>query len=222
MSRSATSPASAGRPRKSPLRLATGGQPSTKVVRPRPDWACRACCPGQDGAGRPVQGEDPGGRRAPEARGDGLEAVNRYTNRTLSTAEIIAELVELAKQMRDDAKRHEALGLREDEIAFYDAIAQNDSAVLDFGAYLVRAREYPVNGGTGSAAAESPSHFRQWVRPGLGDPRCARNCAGQRKLGDHRTWRLGCAVRINHIIAARTMNPIAMGISCQLMTVTGT
>jgi type I site-specific restriction-modification system R (restriction) subunit len=46
------------------------------------------------------------------------EAINRYTNRTLSTAEIIAELVKLAKELREDAKRHEALGLHEDEIAF--------------------------------------------------------------------------------------------------------
>jgi type I restriction enzyme, R subunit len=61
------------------------------------------------------------------------EAINRYTNRTLSTAEIISELVKLAKEMRNDAKRHEALGLREDEVAFYDAIVQNDSAVLEMG-----------------------------------------------------------------------------------------
>jgi type I restriction enzyme R subunit len=61
------------------------------------------------------------------------EAINKYTNRSLSTAEIIAELVKLAKQMRDDAKRHEQLGLAEDEIAFYDAIATNDAAVLELG-----------------------------------------------------------------------------------------
>ncbi len=61
------------------------------------------------------------------------EAIYKYTNRSLTTAEIIAELVKLAKQMRDDAKRHEELGLAEDEIAFYDAIATNDSAVLDLG-----------------------------------------------------------------------------------------
>ena len=61
------------------------------------------------------------------------EAINRYTNRTLTTAEIIAELVKLAKEMRDDAKRHESLGLREDEVAFYDAIVQNDAAVLEMG-----------------------------------------------------------------------------------------
>lgn len=61
------------------------------------------------------------------------EAINRYTNRSLTTAEIIAELVKLAKEMRDNKKRHEALGLREDEVAFYDAIVQNDAAVLQMG-----------------------------------------------------------------------------------------
>lgn len=61
------------------------------------------------------------------------EAVNRYTNRSLSTAEIIAELVKLAKEMRDDHNRAQDLGLRADEIAFYDAIVQNDSAVLAMG-----------------------------------------------------------------------------------------
>ncbi len=61
------------------------------------------------------------------------EAVNRYTNRSLTTAEIIAELVKLAKEMRDEQKRHEALGLRDDEIAFYDAIVQNNAAVMEMG-----------------------------------------------------------------------------------------
>lgn len=61
------------------------------------------------------------------------EAVNRYTNRSLSTAEIIAELVKLAKEMRDDHYRAQILGLRTDEIAFYDAIVQNDAAVLEMG-----------------------------------------------------------------------------------------
>ena len=61
------------------------------------------------------------------------EAINRYTNRSLTTAEIIAELVELAKEMRDQANRHEQLGLTVAEAAFYDAIVQNDSAVLQMG-----------------------------------------------------------------------------------------
>ena len=61
------------------------------------------------------------------------EAINRYTNRSLTTAEIITELVKLAKEMRDQAQRHERLGLSEAEAAFYDAIVQNQSAVLELG-----------------------------------------------------------------------------------------
>jgi type I restriction enzyme R subunit len=60
-------------------------------------------------------------------------AIAKYTNRSLTTAEIIAELVELAKQMRDAHQRGEQLGLADDEVAFYDAIVQNDSAVLQLG-----------------------------------------------------------------------------------------
>ena len=61
------------------------------------------------------------------------EAINKYTNRSLTTAEIIAELVKLAKEMRDQANRHEQLGLTEAEAAFYDAIVQNEAAVLELG-----------------------------------------------------------------------------------------
>ncbi|EED6098062.1 DUF3387 domain-containing protein, partial [Salmonella enterica subsp. enterica serovar Typhimurium] len=60
-------------------------------------------------------------------------ALTRYTNRTLSTAEIIAELVKMAKEMKgktDLAMRAAELGLRVDEVAFYDAVAENESAVL--------------------------------------------------------------------------------------------
>lgn len=67
------------------------------------------------------------------------EAVKRYTNRSLSTAEIIAELVKLAKQVRDDQNRFEQLGLREDEVAFYDAVVQNDAAVLELGDETLKA-----------------------------------------------------------------------------------
>lgn len=61
------------------------------------------------------------------------EAIRRYQNRALTTAEIIAELVALAKELRESEHRGEALGLRQDEVAFYDAIRQNDSAVLQLG-----------------------------------------------------------------------------------------
>ena len=61
------------------------------------------------------------------------EAINRYTNRSLTTAEIIAELVKLAKEMRNQQARHEQLGLSVAEAAFYDAIVQNEAAVLEMG-----------------------------------------------------------------------------------------
>jgi type I restriction enzyme R subunit len=61
------------------------------------------------------------------------EAIFKYTNRSLTTAEIIAELVKLAKEMRDQTNRHQQLGLTEAEAAFYDAIVQNDAAVLQMG-----------------------------------------------------------------------------------------
>jgi len=60
-------------------------------------------------------------------------AIAKYTNRSLTTAEIIAEMVELAKHMRDSHNRAEQLGLSESEVAFYDAVVQNDSAVLQMG-----------------------------------------------------------------------------------------
>ena len=60
-------------------------------------------------------------------------AILKYTNRTLTTAEIIAELVKIAKEMRESMKRGEQLGLAYDEVAFYDAVYQNDSAVLELG-----------------------------------------------------------------------------------------
>jgi type I restriction enzyme R subunit len=60
-------------------------------------------------------------------------AILKYTNRNLTTAEIIAELVELAKKLRDEKNRSDELGLATDEIAFYDAVCQNDSAILQMG-----------------------------------------------------------------------------------------
>ncbi len=66
-------------------------------------------------------------------------AMRSYTNRSLDAAEVIVELVELAKQLRDERKRGVRLGLRDDELAFYDAVCQNDSAVLKLGDETLRA-----------------------------------------------------------------------------------
>ncbi len=49
----------------------------------------------------------------------------RYQNRTLEAAQVILELIEMAKQMRDAPKRGDALGLTEDELAFYDALVDH-------------------------------------------------------------------------------------------------
>jgi type I restriction enzyme, R subunit len=59
--------------------------------------------------------------------------VQRYQNRSIETAQIISELIELAKEMRAAQQRGENLGLTDDEIAFYDALEVNDSAVKVLG-----------------------------------------------------------------------------------------
>lgn len=59
--------------------------------------------------------------------------IRAYQNRTLESAEVIAELIKLAEEMREAQKRGEKLRLTEDEIAFYDALEVNDSAVKVLG-----------------------------------------------------------------------------------------
>ena len=49
------------------------------------------------------------------------DAIRRYQNRTIEAAQVIEELIELAKEMREDFARGQELGLNEDELAFYDA-----------------------------------------------------------------------------------------------------
>ncbi|MEE4577420.1 type I restriction endonuclease subunit R [Paenibacillus polymyxa] len=55
-------------------------------------------------------------------------SVNQYTKRSLETAEVIKALVDMAKDMNNLHKRGEKLGLTDDELAFYDAISENESA----------------------------------------------------------------------------------------------
>ena len=57
----------------------------------------------------------------------------RYQNRTIQAAEVIAELVKLAQQLREALQRGEKLNLTDDEVAFYDALATNDAAVMEMG-----------------------------------------------------------------------------------------
>jgi type I restriction enzyme R subunit len=58
-----------------------------------------------------------------------LESVlTRYTNRAITTAQVIEQLIDLARTMREAMRRGEETGLTEDEVAFYDALADNESA----------------------------------------------------------------------------------------------
>jgi type I restriction enzyme R subunit len=61
------------------------------------------------------------------------QAIRKYQNRAIETAEIIEQLIELAKEMRNADQRGEELGLNSDEVAFYDALEVNDSAVKILG-----------------------------------------------------------------------------------------
>jgi type I restriction enzyme R subunit len=65
--------------------------------------------------------------------------IRRYQNRAIEAAQVIEELIGLAKEMREAEGRGEALGLSEDEIAFYDALETNDSAVKVLGDATLRA-----------------------------------------------------------------------------------
>ena len=61
------------------------------------------------------------------------EAIRRYQNRAIEAAQVIEELIALAKDMRQAAARGKDLGLTDDELAFYDALETNDSAVRVLG-----------------------------------------------------------------------------------------
>jgi type I restriction enzyme R subunit len=66
------------------------------------------------------------------------EAIRRYHNRTVEAAQVIEELIKLAKEMREAHQRGEKLGFTDDELAFYDALETNDSAVQVLGDETLR------------------------------------------------------------------------------------
>ncbi len=61
------------------------------------------------------------------------QTIRRYQNRAIEAAQVIEELIALAKEMREASARGESLRLSEDELAFYDALETNDSAVKVLG-----------------------------------------------------------------------------------------
>jgi len=64
--------------------------------------------------------------------------IRRYQNRAIEAAQVIEELIHLAKEMREASARGESLRLSEDELAFYDALETNDSAVKVLGEDTLR------------------------------------------------------------------------------------
>ena len=66
-------------------------------------------------------------------------SLRRYQNRAIEAAQVIEELIQLAKEMREASARGEQLRLSEDELAFYDALETNESAVQVLGDETLRA-----------------------------------------------------------------------------------
>jgi len=66
------------------------------------------------------------------------QTIRKYQNRTIEAAQVITELIELAKEMRAAHRRGERLNLSEEELAFYDALETNDSAVKLLGDETLR------------------------------------------------------------------------------------
>lgn len=62
-----------------------------------------------------------------------METLRKYHNRAIETAQVIEELIALAKEMEIDLEQAKKLGLNQDEIAFYRALIQNESAVRELG-----------------------------------------------------------------------------------------
>ncbi len=65
-------------------------------------------------------------------------AIRQYQNRAVEAVQVIEELLALAKEMREANARGEKLGLSEEELAFYDALETNDSAVKVLGDETLR------------------------------------------------------------------------------------
>ncbi|MCB1964647.1 MAG: DUF3387 domain-containing protein, partial [Candidatus Accumulibacter sp.] len=61
------------------------------------------------------------------------KTLNAYHNRAISTMQVLEELITLARELAAATRRGQDLGLSDDEVAFYDALAANESAVLAMG-----------------------------------------------------------------------------------------
>ena len=66
------------------------------------------------------------------------ETLRKYNNRAIETAQVIEELIQMAKDFQSEMSRESDLGLNADEIAFYDALANNESAVRMLGDEILK------------------------------------------------------------------------------------
>lgn len=66
------------------------------------------------------------------------KTIKKYTNKSVEAAQVIEELIELARKVREEKSRGKQQNMTEDEIAFYDALEVNDSAVKVLGDYTLR------------------------------------------------------------------------------------
>lgn len=62
-----------------------------------------------------------------------METLRRYHNRAIETAQVIEEMIQMAKDFAEELRRNRELGLNPDEVAFYMALAENESAVRELG-----------------------------------------------------------------------------------------
>jgi type I restriction enzyme, R subunit len=67
------------------------------------------------------------------------ETIRKYQNRTIEVAQVISELVKIAKNFKKAMARGEELGLNDAELAFYDSLETNDSAVMELGDETLKA-----------------------------------------------------------------------------------
>jgi len=66
------------------------------------------------------------------------ETLRKYNNRAIETAQVIEELIQMAKDFQAALAREAELGLTPDEVAFYDALANNESAVRELGDEILK------------------------------------------------------------------------------------
>ena len=117
-----------------------------------------------------------------------LAALNRYRSRAIESAQVIEELIAMAKEFREAAKRGENLGLNESELAFYDALADNESAVRELGDDILKKIAHELTeklrNSTTRGLAEARERACAAAQPGAHHPAPLQVSAGHAGRGD--------------------------------------